>query len=93
MLYTSFHQFLLSAVKNAGGRKVSITHTLIIWTGILLAIFGALVAALGLGGVTTFTFKWKDIIELNSTSVGIIIMIAGAAQFLLYSKKFGSLNP
>ncbi|MDD5415409.1 MAG: hypothetical protein PHE48_00175 [Candidatus Daviesbacteria bacterium] len=67
----------MTKVKNAGGRKVSITHTLIIWTGILLAIFGALVAALGLGGVTTFTFKWKDIIELNSTSVGIVIMITG----------------
>ncbi len=66
------------AKKKAVGRKrVSLTHTVIIWTGILLALFGALVAASGLGGLTTFTFKWKDVIELNSTSVGIIIMIAG----------------
>ncbi len=63
--------------KKIGRRRVSITYTLIIWTGIFLAIFGAAVAALGLGGVTTFTFKWKDVVELNSTSIGIIIMVVG----------------
>jgi len=59
------------------GNKISITFTAIIWVGLLLAVFGALVAALGLGGVTTFTFKWKDVVELNSTSIGLIIMVAG----------------
>jgi hypothetical protein len=59
-------------------KRVSVTHTAIVWTGLLLALFGAVVAALGLGGVTTFTFKWKDVIELSSASVGIVIMITGA---------------
>ncbi len=58
-------------------KKISLTHTVVIWTGLFLAVFGAIVAALGLGGATAFTLKWKDVIELNSTSVGIIIMIAG----------------
>lgn len=64
-------------VKQKRTGRISITFTIIIWVGLLLAVFGAVVAALGLGGVTTFTFKWKDIIELNSTSVGLIIMAAG----------------
>lgn len=64
--------------RNIGKRRVSITHTAIVWTGILLAVFGAVVAAMGFGGVSTFTFKWKDVIELNSTSVGIVIMLTGA---------------
>jgi hypothetical protein len=62
--------------KNKEG-KTSITFTAIIWVGLLLTIFGAVVATLGLGGVTTFTFKWKDVVELNSTSVGLIVMAAG----------------
>lgn len=63
--------------KKTGRRRISITYTAIAWVGLFLAVFGALVAALGLGGVTTFTFKWKDVIELNSTSVGLIIMVTG----------------
>lgn len=63
-------------------QEISITFTAIIWVGLLLAIFGAVVAALGLGGVTTFTFKWKDVVELNSTSIGLIIMAAGILSTL-----------
>ncbi len=63
--------------KRTSRGRVSITHTVIAWTGLFLAIFGALVAALGMGGVTTFTLKWKDVIELSSTSIGIIIMVTG----------------
>jgi TRAP-type C4-dicarboxylate transport system permease small subunit len=63
--------------------KISITFTAIIWVGLLLTVFGALVAALGLGGVTTFSFKWKDVVELNSTSIGLIVM-AGGILLTLY---------
>ncbi len=57
-------------------KKSSITYTAIIWVGNILAIFGAGVAALGIGGVATFSLKW-DTFELNSTSIGVIIMLAG----------------
>lgn len=63
--------------KRVGKERISVTHTTIVWVGIFLALFGAMVAALGIGGVTTFTFKWKDVVELNSTSVGIVIMVTG----------------
>ena len=56
--------------------RISITFTALIWTGILLCIFGSIVAVLGLNGSTTFEIHIKSA-EVKTTQVGLVILIAG----------------
>jgi hypothetical protein len=56
--------------------RKSITFTVLIWVGILLAVAGAVVAILGLGGAIEFSAKVGSI-ELKSTSVGLAICAMG----------------
>jgi len=52
----------------------SITFTALIWLGILLAIAGALIAVLGVGGAVTFDIKYNDM-EFHSTNLGLAILV------------------
>lgn len=57
--------------------RISITHTALIWVGIGLCIFGAIVAVIGLGGTTTFKVElWK--IKAETSQTGLAISIIGA---------------
>jgi len=57
-------------------KRVSITYTALIWTGIVLALFGAVVAVVGLAGSTTFEFG-MDKLKVKTTSTGLAILAAG----------------
>lgn len=74
MTETSEHQEQTSSEQK---KKLSITFTALIWTGILLALFGAVVAVLGLGGTTAFEGKIGDV-EIKTASVGLAIFAVGA---------------
>lgn len=58
-------------------KSISVTFTALVWTGILLAIAGAVVAVLGLGNVTSFQGKIGNI-QITTTSIGLVIMIVGS---------------
>lgn len=54
----------------------SITFTVLIWFGMLLAAVGAAVAILGVGGAVAFSAKVGSI-ELKTTSIGLAICALG----------------
>jgi len=58
--------------------RVSITYTALIWTGIILALFGAITAVLGLGGATVFEGSLGSI-KVKTTQTGLAILVVGAA--------------
>lgn len=57
-------------------RTLSVTFTVLIWAGIALAIFGAIVAILGVGGAAAFDGKIGSI-EVKTGSVGLAILVVG----------------
>ena len=57
--------------------KVSISHTALIWTGIILCLIGAIVAISGLGGLTSLEVSFNAI-KIKTTSVGLGILVIGA---------------
>ncbi len=57
---------------------MSITFTALIWTGILLSIFGAIVTVLGLGGSTLFEVSIGSV-TVKMKATGLIIIVIGAA--------------
>ncbi len=61
----------------APASRTSVTYTALIFAGIALAIAGAVVAILGLGGVTVFEGKAGGA-EVKTQSVGLAIMVVGA---------------
>ncbi len=58
--------------------RVSITYTALIWTGIILSLFGAIVAILGFGGSTVFEGSLGDI-KVKTTQTGLAVLVVGAA--------------
>lgn len=58
-------------------KTLSITFTLLIWSGIVLAFLGAIVAIIGVGGATAFDGKFGNI-EIKTTSVGLAILVVGS---------------
>jgi hypothetical protein len=61
----------------------------LIFTGIALALGGAIVAILGLGGVTAFEGTVGDV-EVKTESVGLAIMVAGAVLAATVALKLPS---
>jgi hypothetical protein len=61
----------------ASKKTLSITFTLLIWSGIVLAFLGAVVAIIGAGGATAFDGKFGNI-EVKTTSVGLAILVVGS---------------
>jgi len=59
-------------------KKISYTFTLLIWIGIILVLFGAIVAALGLGGSIAFQGSFGDL-KIKTNQTGLVIAIIGAA--------------
>ena len=55
-----------------------ITYTALIWTGIILALFGAITAVLGLGGTTVFEASLGNI-NVKTNQTGLAILAVGAA--------------
>lgn len=70
-------------------RKVSITFTVLIWVGMLLAILGAVVAALGLGDSTLFEGSLGDF-KIKTSQVGLVILAIGAALSYFTSQNLPS---
>jgi hypothetical protein len=66
--------------------KPSITFTALIWFGMLMVAAGAIVGVLGLGGVVTFSAKYKDA-EFSTTSLGCAMMMIGMVMALLVALK------
>ncbi|GAC1447669.1 MAG: hypothetical protein PVS3B1_32810 [Ktedonobacteraceae bacterium] len=62
---------------NSKQKKTPITFTALIWSGILIAAFGAIVAVFGVTGATVFEGKIGDI-EVKTQSVGLAILVIGA---------------
>src|SRR5207244_1101798 len=62
------------------------TFTALIWTGILLCIFGAIVAVLGLSGSTTFEVHISSV-EVKTTQTGLAILVAGALLSFFTAQK------
>jgi hypothetical protein len=59
-------------------KVISITFTALIGAGILLALFGAIVAVFGIGNTTVLDIKWGTV-EVQTSSVGLAILVVGAA--------------
>jgi len=57
--------------------RISITYTALIWTGIILVLFGAISAVLGLGGATFFEASFGEI-KIKTTQTGLAILFVGA---------------
>jgi len=57
--------------------RISITYTALIWTGIILCLFGAIVTVLGFGGSTTFEGSLYGI-KVKTTQTGLVILVIGA---------------
>lgn len=57
--------------------RVSITYTVLIWAGIVLALFGAIIAIVGLGGSTAFEASFGDL-KINTNQTGLAILVIGA---------------
>lgn len=55
----------------------SLTYTILILSGVFLAILGAISALLGMGGSVSFEASFYDV-KLKTTQTGLIIMIVGA---------------
>lgn len=67
-------------------KEKSVTFTALIWLCMLLMIFGAVVAVLGLGGSTFLQFEVQDT-TIKTTNVGLAIMaIAGFVITLFIAK-------
>ncbi len=58
-------------------KRISITFTALIWVGILLCIFGAVVAVLGLSGSIAFEAHIGSV-EVKTTQTGLAILVVGA---------------
>lgn len=58
--------------------RISFTYTILIWTGILIAISGIIIFILGIGGLTEIIVNILGI-ELRTNQVGIAILVIGAA--------------
>lgn len=56
--------------------RPSVTYTVLIWFGMLLALIGVAIAVLGLGGVVEFSAKVGNA-QLKSTSLGLIVVAIG----------------
>jgi hypothetical protein len=56
--------------------RPSITFTALIWLGMILAVAGAVVVVLGVGGAVNFSLKASGI-ELKSTSTGLALCAIG----------------
>lgn len=56
--------------------RLSITYTVLIWFGMLLALLGVAIAILSLGGAVEFSAKVGDA-EFKSTSLGLAIVAIG----------------
>jgi len=58
--------------------KIPFTYTFLIWIGILLALYGAAIAVLGLGGeLIDFWIKFLGI-EIHTDQMGLAILTIGA---------------
>lgn len=55
----------------------SFTYTAIILTGLGLAVFGAIMAVLGLGGATAFDGSLGDT-RISTSNVGLAILVVGS---------------
>jgi hypothetical protein len=58
-----------------------VTVTVVVLTGVALAIGGAVTAVLGYTGTASFAVKWGNK-SLSSSSSGLIIMVVGAVLVL-----------
>ncbi|HEX3999417.1 MAG TPA: hypothetical protein VHX65_12775 [Pirellulales bacterium] len=56
--------------------RVSIAYTAIIFTGLALAVFGAIAAVLGLGGVSAFDGTIGSA-KIKTSNVGLAILVVG----------------
>lgn len=56
--------------------RPSVTYTVLIWFGMLLALIGVAIAVLGLGDVVEFSAKVGNA-QLKSTSLGLIVVAIG----------------
>ncbi|WP_327046845.1 hypothetical protein OG320_02770 [Microbispora sp. NBC_01189] len=63
--------------KKTNRTRISVTYTVLIITGLLLAMAGAVVAILGLGGVVEFKGEVAGA-KAETTSVGLAVMVVGA---------------
>ncbi len=66
--------------------KPSITFTALIWLGMLLAVAGAVVAVLGIGGAVTFSAKYGGN-EFSTTNLGCAMMMIGAVLAAVVALK------
>jgi hypothetical protein len=57
-------------------KRRSVTFTALIFFGMVIALVGLILAALGLGGVSTFEFAVGDF-TLKTTSVGLAVLAVG----------------
>lgn len=58
-------------------KNASITFTGMIWIGMILVLFGAVIAALGLGGTKSFEGSFGTL-KITTTQTGLVIAILGA---------------
>ncbi len=66
--------------------KPSVTYTALIWLGMILAVVGAVVAVLGIGGAVTFSAKYSGG-EFSTTNLGCAIMMTGAVLAAVVALK------
>lgn len=66
--------------------RVSVTWTAMIWVGLGLCIFGAIVAALGMGGSSSFEASIGSL-KVKTSQVGLAIMVVGAAFAFFTAQK------
>ena len=66
--------------------KLSITYTALIWTGIVLMLFGAITAILGFGGSTFFEASFGDL-KVKTNQIGLAILIIGAVFTATIARK------
>jgi hypothetical protein len=69
-----------------GKGRISVTFTVLIWVGILLCIFGAIVAVLGLGGSSAFEATIGTF-AVKTEQTGLAIMVVGAALSFFTAQK------
>ena len=60
-------------------KRLSITHTVLIWTGIVLIIVGIIMTLFDLGSdATAFQVTILDIAELSTSHIGLILIVVGS---------------
>lgn len=60
-------------------RRLSVTFTALVWTGITLILVGAIMTFFSIGSdVTAFKVTIFDVVELRTSHIGLVLIIVGA---------------